>query len=61
MINDYKCKNEKCQKEFEYMSIGSNDKPKCPECGSEDLEKQFPKKTSFQLKGSGWAKDKYGR
>lgn len=59
MINDYKCK--KCGKEFEYMSVRSDDRPEC-ECGAkeEELEKQIPKETSFVLKGKGWARDNYG-
>lgn len=34
---------------------------KCPSCGSGDKERQVAKSTSFQLKGKGWAKDRYGR
>lgn len=32
---------------------------KCSKCGSENLKKMISKSTSFQLKGSGWAKDGY--
>lgn len=61
MIADYKCK--RCDHEFEYFSVRSDDKPECPKCEAKDneLEKQVSKKTSFVLKGGGWAKDRYGR
>jgi putative FmdB family regulatory protein len=54
MINDYHCK--RCDINFEYISVRSDDTPKCPKCDAtgEELEKQLPKNTSFELKGDGW-------
>lgn len=59
-INAYEC--QKCGHRFEHLKIRSYDEPECPECGApkEALEKEFPKGTSHQLKGAGWAKDNYG-
>lgn len=64
-IYDYSCLNENCKHEFEqqYSSFKAADEAKseltCPKCGSKEIEKQFPKSTSFQLSGKGWAKDRY--
>lgn len=33
----------------------------CPQCGSIEKDKQVSTGTGFILKGSGWAKDRYGR
>lgn len=60
----YKCKN--CEHEFEEfyitMSEVNEEEPKvqCPKCDSKEKERLITS-TSFQLKGRGWAKDRYGR
>ncbi len=62
-IYDYRCKN--CNHEYETMSTSIREaeeveeKLKCPLCGSTDKERQIAKKTSFTLKGRGWARDRY--
>jgi putative FmdB family regulatory protein len=51
---------ERCRKPFEYLHIGSDDKPPlkhCPECDS-PLEK-LVSRTNFELKGRGWYADGY--
>jgi putative FmdB family regulatory protein len=63
-IYAYKCHN--CQHEYEtlYLSFSAVEKEepeeRCPKCASPDKERLINKNTSFQLKGGGWAKDKYG-
>ena len=61
-IHEYKCTNEECQKfdeEFEAM-MKINDSPaKCLKCG-EELERLISK-SSFHLKGGGWAEDGYSK
>jgi len=56
-IYTYKCKN--CDHTFDYLNLGSGDEPKCPNCNSTNVEQQISA-SNFQLKGGGWAKDKYG-
>ena len=57
-IYDYRC--SQCKKQYEYFHANSEDKiPKCPHCGSSHAKKLVSKDTSFQLKGGGWAKDRY--
>jgi len=56
-IYDYKC--DSCSTEFETLICHSDDKPSCPGCGSEKATRIVAKKMSFQLKGSGWARDNY--
>ena len=64
-IYDYKC--NQCGREWETMTLSVKESEelektlKCPSCGSGDKERQVAKSTSFQLKGKGWAKDRYGR
>lgn len=64
-IHDYEC--QKCKKEYEvyYSSFSAVEKEepeeKCPECGSKKKTKLVSKGTTFVLKGSGWAKDRYGK
>lgn len=47
---DFKC--NKCGKEFETLVMGS-DKPVCPECGSDDLEKLMSSYACRRSRGSG--------
>ncbi len=64
-IHSYVCK--KCEHEFEvfYTTMSAVDKEEpieaCPKCDSTEKERQIPKNTSFQLKGRGWARDKYSK
>lgn len=64
-IYKYKCKQ--CTHEYEqlYTSFSAVDAEekgeRCPKCASTDKERLLNEKTSFQLKGHGWAKDKYGK
>lgn len=66
-IYDYKCLNKKCGKEFDAyyasFSVVPEQEPeeKCPHCGSKKKQKLVSKGASFILKGSGWAKDRYGK
>jgi putative FmdB family regulatory protein len=54
----YKCKN--CERVFDHLQLSTtSEQPKCPDCSSELLERQFHT-ASFHNKGSGWAKDGYG-
>jgi putative FmdB family regulatory protein len=65
MIYEYRC--TKCGHEFEEMRHVADPNPACPKvvqskgkevvCGGE-VEKLISK-SSFQLKGDGWAKDGY--
>lgn len=55
-----KCKNtfdELYQTQSEVEETES--KVKCPKCNSTKKERQFPAGTSFSLRGSGWAKQRY--
>lgn len=62
-IHNYKCK--KCKHEYEvfYTTQSAVEKEEadeqCPKCESKQKERQFPKGTSFILKGKGWARDNY--
>lgn len=57
-IYEYRCKI--CKKDFDYFHLGSEDrKAKCPYCAGHDLDRLPSKNTGFELKGHGWAKDKY--
>lgn len=68
-IYDYLCKNEPCGKAFDQAfstwkqadEALKNNEIKCPHCASTAVEKQVSRNTSFQLKGKGWAKDRYGK
>lgn len=58
-LYEYKC--PKCSKEFERL-LGHKeaDKPQeCPKCQTKECKKQISR-TSFSLKGGGWAADGYG-
>ena len=62
-IYQYKCNN--CGHKYEqlYLSFSAVDREEkdepCPKCGSKDKFRCPPAGTSFQLKGSGWARDRY--
>jgi putative FmdB family regulatory protein len=62
-LHGYFCK--KCKHEFEVFytsqSAVEREEPteKCPKCGSQKKTKAPPTRTSFQLKGKGWARDGY--
>jgi putative FmdB family regulatory protein len=64
-IFGYRCKD--CETEFEILYRSPKDVAKeepdevCPKCDSKKKERLINTKTSFQLKGGGWAKDKYGK
>ncbi len=64
-IYEYVCVT--CKNEFEVLykshSAVKDEEPQelCPKCGSRIKERVISKGTSFQLKGSGWARDKYGK
>ncbi len=68
-IYDYKC--NACEKTFSSSSSKARTAqeeaaedaiPECPTCGkAEKVAREVAKDTSFQLKGGGWAKDRYGR
>ncbi len=61
-IYRYICQNPECVNEYETLLLGSEKEidVKCPKCNSSEKEKQIGG-TSFQLKGSGWARDGYKR
>lgn len=56
---DMKCKQ--CKHVYEFFKCKSDEEPRCPNCASPDAEKLPPTKTGFQLKGDGWAKDRYSK
>lgn len=61
-INEFVCL--KCQTRFDFIKITSDDTVMCPQCGMDEekyLEKQIPRQTTHQLKGTGWYKDGYGK
>lgn len=62
-IMEFKCVS--CGHEFEFIKIRSDDTVECPNCKERDEKKlerdPVPKGTSFQLRGGGWYKDRYGR
>jgi putative FmdB family regulatory protein len=55
---EYKC--DKCDHVLEVEhSINATHKFKCPECGHKSAQRLISC-SSFTLKGSGWARDRYG-
>ncbi len=59
-IHRYNCR--RCEIEFEFMKIRSDEVVECPKCasrGDEHLEKLISNKVSHVLKGNGWARDGY--
>ena len=58
---EYKCDDKKCEHKFEkLMRHDERDKiPTCPKCGGDSSTKLISR-TSFALKGGGWASDGYG-
>ena len=57
-LYEYKC--PKCGHEFERLLRVSqrDDKQACPKCDSKETVKKMSR-TSFSLKGGGWAEDGY--
>jgi putative FmdB family regulatory protein len=52
---------QQCDTEFEYLHVRTDDVAECPSCATKDVvKKEVPSRTSFQLKGHGWASDGYG-
>lgn len=51
-IYEYECK--KCANKQEKIVKKSEDKVKCDECGSTELNRMFPTGTNFKLMGRGW-------
>jgi putative FmdB family regulatory protein len=52
----------RCETEFEFMKIRSDEVVECPKCeatGEKHLEKKLPTKVSHSLKGGGWYRDGY--
>ena len=61
-IDMYICQS--CLLEFEFMKIRSDEVIECENCGEtreKKLEKQFPNKMSFSLKGGGWFNSSYNK
>lgn len=55
----YEFKCESCGKEFEVKkSVNDNSEVLCPDCSSDKVQKKVSR-SSFQLKGGGWAADGY--
>jgi putative FmdB family regulatory protein len=56
---DYKCQEDECQHEFLAVHKMSEDKPPCPECGSQVGRFYKPSSMSAPiLKGKGWTGQK---
>jgi putative FmdB family regulatory protein len=57
-LYEYRC--EKCEEKFDKLLPHSerDETRPCPSCGSEHT-KRLVSKSSFQLKGGGWASDGY--
>lgn len=58
---EYKCEDEKCEHTFEKL-VRHDDRdvvPDCPKCKGDNTTKLISR-TSFSLKGGGWAEDGYG-
>ncbi|MGB9722211.1 MAG: FmdB family zinc ribbon protein [bacterium] len=49
-IYTYKCIN--CGKVFDFLFLKSSEEPKCPQCGSKNLEKQVTAPASVRIRGS---------
>lgn len=60
-LYEYKCPNPKCEERFERLvKFDETEAPQsCPKCQTEKCAKQISR-TSFSLKGGGWAADGYG-
>lgn len=64
-IHSYTCQRKGCNHEFDvFYKVQSHvekEEPQeeCPKCGSKKKKRMIAKKTSFVLKGRGWAKDRY--
>jgi len=49
-----------CKTSYEFLILTEDEIPICPECGSENAEKQVSA-ASFSLKGNGWYADGYSK
>ena len=58
---EYECAD--CGAKFtEIRKVEERDAPiQCNTCGSENTTRVVVQPTNFELKGSGWAKDRYGK
>ena len=60
----YRC--TECQTEYEVFYTSQSkvevEEPEegCPKCDSKEKERLPPTGTSFELRGRGWARDRYG-
>lgn len=60
MIYEYTCK-ECCETTTEMRKVADRDEPiQCEHCGSWKTARVEVQPIKFELKGGGWAKDKYG-
>ena len=58
-IYEYRCPI--CENEFEVIRKWTEKPPQCEACGFSDPERIISKKTTFQLKGTGWYETDYKR
>lgn len=58
---EFKCEDEKCGHQFEKLMKHDEREtvPPCPQCKGDNTTKMISR-TSFSLKGGGWAADGYG-
>ena len=49
-IHDYECVT--CHIRFEFSRLTSQDVPKCPKCGSQQLELKVASHASYKIKGN---------
>jgi putative FmdB family regulatory protein len=56
-IYEFSC--EQCGNHIEVLQKFKDKAPACKSC-NKNMKKQFPSRTSFALKGDGWAFDSYG-
>lgn len=59
---EFKCKDNKCGHSFEKLTKHNEIEavPPCPDCEGKNVVKVISK-TSFSLKGGGWAEDGYSQ
>jgi len=57
-LYEFGCKP--CETIVEKLQKYSDAAPVCGQC-STSMVRQFPRRTSFELKGDGWARDSYGK
>lgn len=60
-VYEYKCQNVKCNNEWEEeASMKDPPQTKCPKCKKKTAKKLISL-GSFELKGGGWARDRYSK